>query len=52
MYQAHSELIEADVYEALSPMTAVKRRNSYGGTGFDAVRTQLKEAKKNLPTHA
>ncbi|TCI21907.1 argininosuccinate lyase [Exiguobacterium sp. SL-9] len=52
MYQTHSELIEADVYEALSPMTAVKRRNSYGGTGFDAVRTQLKEAKKNLPTHA
>ena len=51
-YHAHSELIEADVYEALSPVTAVKRRNSYGGTGFDAVRTQLKEAKENLPTHA
>lgn len=50
-YQAHSELIEQDVYVALSPVTAVKRRNSYGGTGFDSVRTQLSEAKAKLPTN-
>lgn len=51
-YQAHSGLIEQDVYDALSPITAVKRRNSYGGTGFDSVRLQLSEAKAKLPTHA
>lgn len=50
-YHAHSGLIEQDVYEALSPVTAVKRRNSYGGTGFDSVRTQLSEAKAKLPTN-
>lgn len=51
-YQAHSALITEDLYDALSPVTAVARRNSYGGTGFDAVRVQLEEAKQKLPTHA
>lgn len=51
-YQAHSALITEDLYDALSPVAAVARRNSYGGTGFDAVRTQLDEAKQKLPTHA
>ncbi|WP_215112810.1 argininosuccinate lyase [Exiguobacterium sp. s63] len=44
VFQTHSELIEDDVYDALTPEQAVARRNSYGGTGFDAVRVQLKEA--------
>ncbi|STO08035.1 argininosuccinate lyase [Exiguobacterium aurantiacum] len=51
-YQAHSALITEDLYDPLSPVTAVARRNSYGGTGFDAVRVQLEEAKQKLPTHA
>lgn len=51
-YRAHSALITEDLYDALSPVTAVARRNSYGGTGFDAVRVQLEEAKQKLPTHA
>lgn len=44
VYQSHSALIDDDVYHALSPVHAVARRNSYGGTGFEAVRHQLKEA--------
>jgi len=38
--------IEEDVYVILSPREAVKRRNSYGGTGFDQVLTQLEKAKQ------
>ncbi|MBS4199973.1 argininosuccinate lyase [Bacillus sp. FJAT-49732] len=40
--------IEEDVFVILSPREAVKRRNSYGGTGFDQVRVQLEKAKHNL----
>lgn len=43
---AASPLIEEDIYETLMPHTAVERRNSYGGTGFDQVRSQLELAKK------
>lgn len=43
-FQTHSDLISDDLYEALSPITAVARRNSYGGTGFDSVQVQLEEA--------
>lgn len=41
-----SHLIEEDVYDVLSPMAAVKRRNSEGGTGFDQVRIQIEKGKK------
>lgn len=47
-FQSYSVLFEEDVYIALAPVTAVKRRNSYGGTGFDAVRHQLDEASTSL----
>lgn len=47
-FQSYSDLFEEDVYIALAPITAVKRRNSYGGTGFDAVRHQLDEAAASL----
>ena len=40
-----SELIEEDVYEALKPEEAVKRRNSAGGTGFNQVRIAIDKAK-------
>ncbi|MBS4194996.1 argininosuccinate lyase [Lederbergia citri] len=38
--------IEEDVFVILSPREAVKRRNSYGGTGFDQVKIQLEKAKQ------
>lgn len=40
--------IEEDVLTILSPREAVRRRNSYGGTGFDQVRIQLMKAKEKL----
>jgi len=43
--QGASSLIESDIYEVLSPMAAVKRRNSLGGTGFDQVRIQIEKGK-------
>ena len=36
-----SELFEADIYEAISPETCVKNRNSYGGTSYQQVEMQL-----------
>ena len=50
VFQTYSELIQEDVYHALTPEQAVARRNSYGGTGFDAVREQLKEASVGMST--
>lgn len=50
VFQTYSELIQEDVYHALTPEQAVARRNSYGGTGFDAVREQLKEASVCMST--
>lgn len=47
-YQEISDLIEEDIYTTLQSKTAVQRRNSLGGTGFDQVRWQIEEAKKNL----
>ena len=40
--QEASNLIEADVYDVLAPETAVKRRHSLGGTGFDQVKAKEK----------
>ncbi|GBG96820.1 argininosuccinate lyase [Lactococcus termiticola] len=47
-YQTASPLIEADIYEVLQSKTAVARRNSLGGTGFEQVRAQVEAAKKAL----
>lgn len=43
-----SDLIEKDIYGVLSPVAAVKRRNSLGGTGYDQVRLQIKKGKSLL----
>ncbi len=43
--QEASNLIEEDIFDVLSPVSAVKRRNSLGGTGFDQVRLQIEKAK-------
>ncbi|MCF1676446.1 argininosuccinate lyase [Tetragenococcus halophilus] len=47
-YQEVSSVIEADVYDKLSATTAVKSRNSAGGTGFDQVKAQIEKARKEL----
>lgn len=47
-YQTISDLIEEDVYEILKSHTAVERRHSLGGTGFEQVKWQIAEAKKAL----
>ncbi|MGX7352599.1 argininosuccinate lyase [Enterococcus canis] len=49
-YQAISPLIDEDIYPALASKTAVARRHSLGGTGFDQVRWQLALAKEQLAT--
>lgn len=45
--QAASALIADDVYAVLDPYNAVVRRTSFGGTGFDSVKTQIKTAEEN-----
>ena len=47
-YQSLSDLIEADVYVALESETAVARRTSLGGTGFDQVEWQIGQAQEWL----
>ncbi|WP_114570614.1 argininosuccinate lyase [Exiguobacterium flavidum] len=47
-YQSFHPDITEEVYDLLTPEQAVARRASYGGTGFDAVRTQLSEAKAKI----
>ena len=46
--QAYHPLIEKDIYIYLRPETAVQRRNSLGGTGFEQVKYQIEQAKKEL----
>ncbi|PLT27839.1 argininosuccinate lyase [Peribacillus deserti] len=45
-FKAASEQFEKDIYTVLSPVEAVKRRNSAGGTGFDQVRLAIEKAKQ------
>nr|WP_173644640.1 argininosuccinate lyase [Streptococcus pantholopis] len=47
-YQELSDLIEEDIYQALRSRTAVERRQSLGGTGFEQVKEQIKQAKDDL----
>ncbi|WP_407857127.1 argininosuccinate lyase [Enterococcus hailinensis] len=47
-YQAISPVIESDIYETLASKTAVIRRHSLGGTGFDQVIAQINAAKQVL----
>jgi len=46
--QLYHPLIEEDIYIYLRPETAVQRRNSLGGTGFEQVKYQIEQAKKEL----
>lgn len=47
-YQAINPVIEEDIYDTLSSKTAVTRRHSLGGTGFDQVKKQIELAKAAL----
>ena len=40
--------VEADVLELLSPEASVRRRNTYGGTGFEQVALRIAEGKERL----
>ncbi|MFM0877520.1 argininosuccinate lyase [Streptococcus suis] len=47
-YQELSPVIESDIYTALESETAVLRRNSLGGTGFESIRQQIQQAKAQI----
>ena len=50
-YQEVSPLIEEDIYQVLHSETAVQKRNSLGGTGFEQIQLELQWAKKDLENH-
>lgn len=47
-YQRFSKQIKKDVFKWLDPASAIKRRNLIGGTGFDAVKNAVNNAKKEI----
>ena len=51
-YGEFSSLIEEDIYSILTPYSAVERRNSYGGTGFEQVKVQIEKGKAQLGSFA
>lgn len=47
-FRKFSDLIEEDVYSWLSFEGSIKRREIYGGTGYQAVKQAIEKAKKEL----
>jgi argininosuccinate lyase len=47
-FKESSELFEDDIYQVLEPKTAVARRNSAGGTGFEQIKIAIDKGKKCL----
>ncbi|HEL1620176.1 TPA: argininosuccinate lyase [Streptococcus suis] len=47
-YQEISSIIGPDIYTALESKTAVSRRNSLGGTGFESIYWQIQQAKEQI----
>ena len=47
-YQAITPLIEEDIYQTLASKTAIERRHSYGGTGFDQIKAAIERSKQTL----
>ncbi|MEI5990551.1 argininosuccinate lyase [Enterococcus termitis] len=47
-YQVITPLIQSDIYQILSSKTAIERRHSYGGTGFDQVKAAIERSKQKL----
>ena len=44
-FKEASSLFEEDIYHVLNPVTAVQRRNSAGGTGFEQIKKAIAKAK-------
>ncbi|MFX3810253.1 hypothetical protein ACJBSY_11930, partial [Streptococcus suis] len=47
-YQSISNLIQADIFDALSSKVSFSLRNSLGGTGFESIADQFKSAKEEI----
>ncbi|MCK4026792.1 argininosuccinate lyase [Streptococcus suis] len=47
-FQELSPVIGPDIYTALESKTAVLRRNSLGGTGFESIHWQIQQAKEQI----
>jgi len=47
-WKALHPAFEKDIYQAISPRQVVAARNSYGGTGFEQVRTSLQVARSQM----
>ena len=47
-WQEHVPFADAAMMEILTARESVRRRNVYGGTGFDQVRKQIEEAKSRV----
>jgi argininosuccinate lyase len=47
-WQALHPQFEADIYDAIAPQQVVSARNSYGGTGFEQVRSAIARAQDIL----
>lgn len=47
-YQIITPVIQSDIYQTLASKTAIERRHSYGGTGFDQVQAAIKRSKNDL----
>ena len=45
-FKEASDLFNEDIYQALNPYEAVKRRNSAGGTGFEQVKLAIQKGKE------
>jgi argininosuccinate lyase len=51
-WKALHPAFEDDIYRAIAPQQVVSARNSYGGTGFEQVRSALEEAQSRLANHS
>jgi argininosuccinate lyase len=47
-YQSLHPAFETDVYQALDPITSIKRRKATGGTAPASVKEQIQQAKNTL----
>jgi argininosuccinate lyase len=47
-YKSESPAFEADAYDALDPLSSIKRRNVIGGTAPESVKDQIQSAKQLL----
>jgi argininosuccinate lyase len=39
---------EADIYDAIAPRQVVAARNSFGGTGFDQIKSAIASARQSI----